>query len=113
MYTVRVQIDPNVATDQGLIRALMTRADGFMVEGDVVEAFEPEDAVRWPAVVAKVDGEYAFLSVSWNEMSDDDIADWSGWSHASPLFVDAYVAPYTYGAAHVDEVPPTRSNVAA
>ncbi|MFE6408508.1 hypothetical protein ACFVOR_16415 [Streptomyces sp. NPDC057837] len=68
---VRIEIDLNARDSQGRVPAYLADADGHMEAGDVVTAFESEDGVAAPAVVAEVAHGVAYLNVDWDELTDD------------------------------------------
>jgi len=68
---VRVRIDLNARDGNGHVPARASRADGPLAVGATVVAYEPDDGVRAPARVARVAGGFAYLTVAWDEMTDD------------------------------------------
>ena len=74
MAAVRVRIDLNARDGNGRVPVRMSRADGPMAVGDTVVAYEPDDQVRAPAVVARIAGGFAYLAVAWEEITDDAVA---------------------------------------
>src|SRR5689334_7702440 len=72
---VRVQIDLNARSRDGFVRARLSRADGPVVLGDEIVAYEPEDRIAAPALVMRVDRErgFVYLDVDWAKMDDDPV----------------------------------------
>ena len=70
---VRVQIDLNARSRDGYVRARLSRADGPLVVGDEIVAYEPEDRIAAPALVKRLDLErgFVYLDVDWAKMDDD------------------------------------------
>jgi hypothetical protein len=70
---VRVQIDLNARSRDGYVRARLSRADGPLVLGDEILAYEPEDRIAAPALVKRVDYDrgFVYLEVDWDQMDDD------------------------------------------
>lgn len=60
----RVEIDLNDVDGNGLTKVLIADA-GTLAVGQVVVAFESEDAVEAPATVESVNGVYAEIRVDW------------------------------------------------
>lgn len=71
---IRVRIDLNARDENGYVPARLSRADGLMSIGDTVVAYEPDDEVRAPAEVMEIIGDFAYLAVAWDEMTDDAVA---------------------------------------
>lgn len=74
MNRVRVEIDLNSLSADGTTRARLSRASGRMDVGQIVTAFESEDAIRTIARVERIDRErgYVFLTVNRQSFRDDD-----------------------------------------
>jgi len=70
---VRVRIDLNARSRDGYVRTRLSRADGPIVLGDDVVAYEPDDRIAAPARVRRIDHDrgLVYLSVDWAQMDDD------------------------------------------
>ena len=70
---VRVRIDLNSRTPDGLVRTRMSSAARPVRVGEPVLAYEPEDGVVAEATVAAVDDDLGFLylDVDWSTVHED------------------------------------------
>ena len=69
----RVEIDLNDSDAHGMTLAFLADADLPLHEGRMVTAYEPEDGVSAPAMVARIDEArgVAFLWVDWKSIAKD------------------------------------------
>lgn len=51
----KIKVDFNNLARQGRVRTSLRHADGDVVEGQVVEAFDPAEGLRYPATVVEID----------------------------------------------------------
>jgi len=70
---VRIQIDLNSRSRDGLVRARLSRVSGAVAVGSRVIVFEPEDSVAALGHVRRIDPESGFLyiDVDWSTLNDD------------------------------------------
>ncbi|AMU29793.1 hypothetical protein A3N97_03695 [Mycobacteroides abscessus] len=63
----RVKVDFSTTVRGGMVRANQGRATSPLVQGDRVEAFDPEENLHYMGTVAQVDadGKFAYLCMDW------------------------------------------------
>jgi hypothetical protein len=134
---VRIEIDLNSRDKEGRTPAYLSDADGHVSVGDAVTAFESEDEVAFPAVVARIAHGVAYLDVNWAAMTDDvpvtvaqprtaelaerrqstsSSASWFRFKVMAPLLVGAAAVAATTGGAVSSSSPApntTRTTAAA
>lgn len=77
----RIKVDFNNLVRQGQVRASLRHADGELVQGQTVEAFDPTEDLSYEATVVQIDKESGrvYLDPHW-EAATDDAATVSTWT---------------------------------
>ena len=107
----RIKVDFNNLARNGQVRASLRNADGDVREGDLVEAFDPDDDLTYDATVVEVDEGRGrvYLQPHWEPaVPSDQLRPWiaSAVQVTSSVLKAVSATTVVYRAPHVTRTPP-------